>query len=347
MFSQELIEKLVKGLVVFSSELLLPLMVITFVAGCFLRALIFFTIKREEWFSKEFEKRVHNFLDNEGKYKGYYSFFVDVKVLLEKTYYELFEMRAIMKRRNPDYITTITDRLFLVQHGVAWLVRDTLKQVKYLRFSDHNQKFLEIVKNIFQKNPCFNKLFGIVPISRFNDFLNILPGLFIIGGIFGTFLGIMAALPELNNMDLTDVEMTKQTMNLFLTNITFSMSTSIIGIILSVGMQLFNTFFSPEKVFLNTIEKFENSLDILWNRSENNRHPNDIPDFDEHRDPIEALAEDALLRELGRTAPGLNNEIAYESFKRASAIKTGDTMGEKETKDPSDSESEIKIEEVS
>lgn len=321
MFSQEFIEMMVKGLVAFASSLLLPTMVGIFVVGCILRALIYFTIKREEWFSREFEKRVHNFLDAESTYKGYYSFFVDVKVLLEKTYYELFEKRAIMKRRNPDYITTLTDRFFLIQHGVAWLVRDTLKQVKYLRHTDHNPKFLEIVKNIFQKNPCFNKLFGLIPISRFNDFLNILPGLFIIGGIFGTFLGIMEALPSLNAMDLTDVDQTKQTMNYFLTKITFSMSTSIIGIILSVMMQLFNTFFSPEKVFMNTIEKFENSLDILWNRSENNRHHTDIADFDEHRDPIEALAEDALLRELGRTAPGLNNEIAYESFKRASREK--------------------------
>ena len=106
------------------------------------------------------------------------------------------------------------------------------------------------------------------------------------------------------------------------------MSTSIIGILLSVAMQLFNTFFSPEKVFVNTIEKFENSLHILWNRSESNKHPSDIKDFDEHRDPIEALAEDALIRELGRTIPGINNEMVYDSFKKA---KPDDLLNEDES----------------
>ena len=63
-----------------------------------------------------------------------------------------------------------------------------------------------MTKNVFDNNPNFKKVMGVFPVQASHDVLNILPGIFIIGGIFGTFLGIMAALPELANMELSDVE---------------------------------------------------------------------------------------------------------------------------------------------
>ena len=84
------------------------------------------------------------------------------------------------------------------------------------------------------------------------------------------------------------------------------MSTSIIGIILSVTMTVFNTLFSSDKIFIRTIDRFENTLDILWNRSENNYLPENLPDFDEHQDPIDALAEESLNRELARSGAMFN-----------------------------------------
>jgi hypothetical protein len=84
-----------------------------------------------------------------------------------------------------------------------------------------------------------------------------------------------------------------------LLKISFSMSTSIIGIILSVGMTLCNTFFSCEKVYLDTVERFVNELDYLWNMSTSNKLPNEMSNFEADRDPIEALAEDLISKELG------------------------------------------------
>jgi hypothetical protein len=131
-----------------------------------------------------------------------------------------------------------------------------------------------------------------------NDVLNILPGLFVIGGIFGTFLGIMKGLPELSGMNLSDLEQTKLVMDGFLANIAFSMTTSIVGIMCSVGMSMVNTIWSPEKLFVAIVDRFENSLDILWNRSDNNDIPETGLDFNEHRDPSEALAEASLQQEI-------------------------------------------------
>ena len=137
-----------------------------------------------------------------------------------------------------------------------------------------------------------------IPVQATHDVLNILPGVFIIGGIFGTFLGIMGALPELGEMKLEDVEGAKMIMDNFLTKISFSMSTSIIGIIVSVCMTFINTLLDPEKLYVKTVNKFENTMELAWDVSVNNLHPRDIKDFDEHRDPIEALAEDAVENEV-------------------------------------------------
>ncbi|MBL6989897.1 MAG: hypothetical protein ISR65_08965 [Bacteriovoracaceae bacterium] len=305
MFSQSIIQTFVDGLVYFATDLLLPLMCLIFVMAVIFRVLIYFTIKREDWFAREFEKRVHAFMDGPLEQVKFWSFFIHMKTLLEKTYYEIFEVRAIMKRRKPDVVMTVSDRIFLIQHGVAWLVNDTLKKIKYLKYGTERPRLLDISKNVFQNNPCFRKVFGLIPVGPVSDVLNVLPGMFIIGGIFGTFLGIMKALPELGGMDLNDVEGTKMIMDNFLLKISFSMSTSIIGIVLSVSMTLVNTLTSHEKLFVSIVERFENTLDTLWNRCENNELPENIVEFEGPKDPLEAMAAEALKNQLSKSQLGI------------------------------------------
>lgn len=296
MFSQDFVQSIVDGTVVFATDLLMPAMGIFFVASITLRILIYYTVRREDWFSREFSKRVTKFMHAREE-KADQSFYVISKRLLEITYYEVFEVRSILKRRNPDAIMTLTDRIFLVQQGSARMVSDILNQVKYLKWGER-PKFLEISNNVLRNNPCFNRVFGIIPVSTFNEFLNTVPGLFIVGGIFGTFLGIMKALPELGGMNLSDVEGSKLIMDNFLLKISFSMSTSIIGIILSVSMSLANTFFSCEKAYMETVERLENEMDKLWNMSSSNKLPSDLTSFEADRDPIEVLSEDLIAKEL-------------------------------------------------
>ena len=97
---------------------------------------------------------------------------------------------------------------------------------------------------------------------------------------------------------MSDVEGSKLIMDNFLLKISFSMSTSIIGIILSVTMSLANTFFSCEKAYMETVERLENELDTLWNMSSNNKLPSKVSTFEADRDPIEVLSEDLIAKEL-------------------------------------------------
>ena len=65
-------------------------------------------------------------------------------------------------------------------------------------------------------------------------------------------------------------------------------------------MSIINTVFSAERLFMRTIENFENCLLLIWNRSDNNEIPADALKFDEHKNPLEALAEEALNKEYAK-----------------------------------------------
>jgi len=266
----EMINQLVTLIVKYSNELLMPFMLAMFVLGAFLRVIIYFTVRCEYRFAQEFEKRVHRYMAHEDDPEIISSFYRLCKRLLEKTYHEHFELKRKYRRRRFDHVTSVTDRLFLIEDGVVRLIKDSLGQLKYLKKNGKQPKFIEIAKYVFGANPVFNKVFGVFPMGMFNDILNILPGLFVIGGIFGTFVGVMQALPELSHMDIANVEATKKTMDTFLMNMAFSMGTSIVGIVYSVSMTLLNAMLTPETLYINMVNKMTSSLEFLWNETDNN-----------------------------------------------------------------------------
>ncbi|MNL26654.1 hypothetical protein D3C87_1481930 [compost metagenome] len=264
--------------------------------------MIYYTVRRHEWFAREFEKRVNRFIDSEmpGKVENV-SFYVLAKKMLERTYYEVFEVRDRMRRRKPDNVMSTSDRLFLVRQGCAWLVKDILKQVKFLKWNKETPKLLNITKATLEHNPCFNRVFGIFPMAGMNDMISILPGLFVVGGILGTFIGIAAGLQELGSMNLQDLENSKNIMDRFLHEISFAMQTSIAGIVFSLLAHISNVIMSPERCYVSMVDRFESALDLLWYRSDNNEFPAHDRPFDEHRDAVEALAEDALNKEISKS----------------------------------------------
>lgn len=274
-----------------------------FAVAVVMRWAIYYTVRRHEWFAREFENRVHKYLDSEAaKSTRNVSFYALTKKLLEKTFYETFAARD---RSNKDGIMGMNDRVFLVKQGCAWMVKDILKQLKYLKWSKETPKLQTITKSTLQHNPCFNKVFGIFPMGAVNDLVSILPGLFIVAGILGTFLGIKGGLVQLGALDINDVENSKNIMDGFLHEIGFAMASSIVGIAFSLALHLVNTSMSPERVYHSLVERFESSMDLVWYRSENNELPENISQFDEHKDPVEALASEALALEVAKSKESL------------------------------------------
>jgi hypothetical protein len=293
--SDEMTQKLIRNFINY-----LPYAMATvFCLAAFARWTIYYTVRRHDWFAREFEKRVHKYLDSDIAAKSEnVSFYLITKRLLEKTYYETFAIRDRNNSHHHGPMISLNDRIFLVKQGCAWLTKDILKQLKYLKWSKETPKLQQITRATLNHNPSFNKLFGIFPIQGMNDLISMLPGLFVVAGILGTFLGIKGGLVQLGGMDITDVEGTKTIMDSFLHEIGFAMASSIVGIAFSLALHVFNTSFSPERVYGVLVDRFENAMDLIWYRSDNNFLPKDIPQFDENRDPAEALAEEAINIEI-------------------------------------------------
>jgi len=268
----EAIVDLINAVVIYATDYLMPLLLFGFVLAVIMRLLITVTIHRQKRFVKEFCKRVHQDIAASPEPKG--SFYNHVKRALTRTYFETFELRARYRRRNEDHIMTIGDRVFLIQDGLLRLIDDYLQHIRYLRKGHGQPDFQEISNSVFGSNPIFNRVLGIFSLSRTNDVLNILPSIFIIGGIFGTFLGIMRALPELTAMDITNAEASKVVIDNFLIKISFALSTSILGIVLSIIMSFMNTLLSPTNTYVEIVDAFNSASEIMWNKSENNEADN-------------------------------------------------------------------------
>lgn len=266
----EFMNQLVTQISQLSSQVLLPFMVGVFLFGAFFRWVIYFTVRCQFRFAAEFEKRVHKYMAHEEDHQKISSFHMLSKKVLETTYYEHFELKRKFHRRRFDSVTSLTDRMFLIREGAARLIKDTLSQTQYLKKDRGQPQFLAISKFVFGSNPVFNKVLGALPMGAFNDLINILPGLFVVGGIFGTFIGVMNGLPALSQMDISNVEMTQKTMGTFIVQIAFSMGTSIVGIGLSVLMTVLNSLLSPEGLYLQTVSKFTSALEFLWNDTHTN-----------------------------------------------------------------------------
>lgn len=267
--------------------------------GITLRSLIYFTVKRHEWFIREFEKRVNLYLDTiVAKSEGQGSFYGQTKKLIEKTYYEAFELRDRLKRRSYDRILSTNDRIFMVRQACAWLIKDSLKQLRLIKWSSDTPKMVAIIKSTFHHNPYFNRIAGIFPITTTNDLVGIFPSLFVVAGILGTFIGIAKGLPELGAMSIDDADNSKLIMDRFLNEVSFAMQASILGIFSSIVMNIVNTWLSPEKLYVSMIDRFENSLENIWNLSANNQSEESDVDEEITKDAIELLAEESVTVEI-------------------------------------------------
>lgn len=131
--------------------------------------------------------------------------------------------------------------------------------------------FDELSNRVLNKDPFWTRILGVVPIDTLQRILSIMPGLFIIGGIFGTFIGITAALPMIATIDLGDLDAAGPILNAFVANIAFSMKTSIAGIIYSVILTLLNTLFPIASMRSEVREGVARTFEHIWNRVHNDK----------------------------------------------------------------------------
>lgn len=122
----------------------------------------------------------------------------------------------------------------------------------------------EIAERILEKDDNYNKLFGFLPIAPVSRLINVLPGLFVVLGIFGTFIGISMALPEIAKMDLNNLDGAGEILTRFVLSVTYAMKTSIAGILFSLLMTVLNTVAPIKGLRDKTDKKFSNCLENIW-----------------------------------------------------------------------------------
>lgn len=126
--------------------------------------------------------------------------------------------------------------------------------------------FPEVTKRILKNNPNWNRLLGFLPIEPIIKLIDILPNLFIVGGIFGTFLGITSALPLISQIDLNNMDAATPILNQFVAQVAFSMQTSIFGIIFSVTLTLLNAMFPISALRSQIFKRLNQSIEGMWYR---------------------------------------------------------------------------------
>lgn len=129
--------------------------------------------------------------------------------------------------------------------------------------------FTELTDRIMNDDKNWTKLYGHIPIEGVSRMIDILPSLFIVFGVFGTFIGIAMALPEIANIDFNNLEGSSETLTRFVINVAFAMKTSIAGIFFSLILTFLNTFFPIQDMRERTFKKVETSMQILWYHIQN------------------------------------------------------------------------------
>lgn len=124
--------------------------------------------------------------------------------------------------------------------------------------------FTELTHRILSQDPNWTKVLKHFSIDGVTRMIDILPGLFIVFGVFGTFIGISMALPEIANIDFNDLDKSAETLMKFVLNVTYAMKTSIAGIFFSLILTVLNTLFPIKETRLRVFKKVETSLQMLW-----------------------------------------------------------------------------------
>ena len=150
--------------------------------------------------------------------------------------------------------------------------------------------FTELTHRIMSQDPDWTNIMKHFPIDGVTRMIDILPGLFIVFGVFGTFIGISMALPEIANIDFNDLDKSADTLMAFVLNVTYAMKTSIAGIFFSLILTVLNTMFPIKETRYRVFKKVETSLQMLWYHIAQ----------DKQKDSTEKVMLEKLLSVLGK-----------------------------------------------
>lgn len=166
--------------------------------------------------------------------------------------------------------------------------------------SPHPPNFMELTDRVLDQDPNWRSILRVLPMDSLSRGLDLLPNLFIVGGIFGTFVGITSALPMIAKIDITNLQGAAPVLNSFVDGVAYSMNTSIAGIVFSVIMTIMTSLFPLASVRDEVSKNFENAMESMWYRIHGNKLSHGEQKLIEALEAIVASNKEAvtLLKEL-------------------------------------------------
>jgi len=156
------------------------------------------------------------------------------------------------------------NKMSLKEYESKHSVISNLLNEKSVFESNFPPNYNDLATRVLERDKNWVKLFGVIPIEGLSRFIDILPGIFVILGILGTFIGISLALPEIAGIDFENMSGSSDVLSEFVGKVTLSMSTSIIGIICSLAMTLLNTLYPVKGVRNLIVKNMINTVERIW-----------------------------------------------------------------------------------
>jgi hypothetical protein len=132
--------------------------------------------------------------------------------------------------------------------------------------SPYPPNFNEMANRVLDQDKKWRSILGFLPVDALNRGLDVLPNLFVVGGILGTFIGITISLPLIATIDITRLSEAGPILNQFVAGVAFSMDTSIYGIVFSVIMTLVTALFPLSASRDEVAKNFERAIECMWYR---------------------------------------------------------------------------------
>lgn len=124
--------------------------------------------------------------------------------------------------------------------------------------------FEQLTQRVLSKDTHWVKLYNIFQIEGITRMIDVLPGIFIVVGIFGTFVGITNALPRIAEIDFNNISNSSSVLSIFVKDVSFAMKTSIAGIAFSLIISLLNTLYPLANIRNIIAREVEDCLEYLW-----------------------------------------------------------------------------------
>lgn len=253
---------------------LIPVMFAVLIIALFLRYLAYKSGKINQIYFNTFSKSVQKLIEDEPERMEDIN---DVENWLEQLMNRVDShlpdrsFRFSKKAKKPPKNADGTQKSFALRHqslkdyadGKKSVIISIKQQVDALK-SPHPPNFPELTLRVLDQDRQWCYIAKFIKVDLLSRMFDILPGLFIVGGIFGTFLGITSALPKIASIDLGKLHEAAPLLNSFVNDVAFSMNTSIAGIACSVIITLLISLFPLDSLRNDVRRNMELAFEFMW-----------------------------------------------------------------------------------